>query len=420
MGTKALTSDICIVGGGLTGLMMAITVSHTPYQITLLDRSKGTAPVADGRTTTIHAAGQRMLAALGVWGELSYEPAPIHAIQVMAGDAATGLKARQRPLFDLEWTSPNKPMGYVVDNHDLFTALSVVLERRIAAKKISHLTGFSVTEMIRQSSKVILNNDAHSYPPIECDLVVGCDGGKSPLRAKAGLRQISESQLPGHRPQTAIVANMRLERDHNNTAYQRFLPGGPIALMPLNRRFASLVWTVPEAEASKLLACSDGEFNSACTKAFGPALGYVNLESDRLEWPLHPTISIRMTQQNLALAGDAAHAIHPLAGQGYNLALGDAAVLADTLTKAHQRGLAASHSTILLDYEPGRRSEVAAMSTVTTGLNLLLSNKTSGFSKLIGAGMGLLNVAPFKSTLSRMAQGGMLTKASLLDGQLPS
>lgn len=419
MGSKTNMTDICIVGGGLTGMMMGVALAHTPYQIMLLDKSDGGTPPVDGRTTTIHAAGQRMLAALGIWDHLTQMPTAISGIRVTVGEAASGLKARQKRDFDLEWTSPETPMGYVVDNGDLWHALSMVLATHVADGNISHITGFAVAKMACQSGMAALHSETDPAEIINCDLVVGCDGGSSPLRTGAGLRQIRESQLPGYRAQTAIVATMRLESDHNHMAYQRFLPGGPIALMPMNGRLASLVWTLPITDAERLLMASDDEFSSACTKAFGPALGFLTLAGPRLEWPLKPGVSPRMSHQNLVLAGDAAHALHPLAGQGYNLALGDAAVLADALTMAHRRGLTAGHSTMRTAYESGRRVEVAAMTGATTSLNLLFSDKPAAISSLMGMGMGLVNASPFKSIFAKMAQGGTLAKASLLDGKLP-
>ena len=419
MSNETNIADICIVGGGLTGLMMGVALAHTPYRVALLDKSDGIAPAPDGRTTTIHAAGQRMLTALGVWDELTLAPTAIHGIQVMVGDAVTGLKARQKRAFDLEWTTTESPMGYVVDNGDLFRALLNVLSTHVANGNVKHVTGCFIANMTHQAGRAVLQVDSSNEVSMRCDLVVGCDGGNSQLRAGAGLRQIRESQLPGHRAQTAIVATMRLETDHNHTAFQRFLPGGPLALMPLNGRLASLVWTLPSVDAERLLDASEDEFNSACTMAFGPTLGFLALDGPRLKWMLKPAISTRMTRQNLVLAGDAAHALHPLAGQGYNLALGDAAILADALTAAHQCGLAAGHSTMRTNYENKRRVEVTAMSSATTALNLLFSDKTKAVNSLLGLGMGVLNATPLKSIFSKLAQGGTLARASLLDGKLP-
>ena len=438
-------TEICVVGGGLTGMMMAVALAHTPYKICLLDRSTGTNPPADGRTTTINLASQKMLAALGVWDHLSNAPTPIYAIHVASGmtngitngitSGITGnnardsgaRQARRRNGFDLIWdtrqsANPDfaepEPMGFVVDNSDLFAALKTTLEGIKKTQEITHLTGFSVSGMSIGDGRAIIGLDPDNAP-ITCDLVIACDGANSQLRRGANLRQIKESRLPGHKEQTAIVALIKAERPHDNAAYQRFLPDGPIALMPLDDTMLSLVWTNGAGTADDLLAMSEDEFNKSCSAAFGPALGSLTLAGDRLKWPLAPAITPQMTRPHLALAGDAAHAIHPLAGQGYNLALGDAAVLVDALVQAHARGLSAGHSSILVDYAAGRRGEIAAMSSLTSGLNLMLSQQSGGITSLLSMGMKMLNATGLKSVFVKIARGGVLTKASLLDGNLP-
>ena len=250
-------------------------------------------------------------------------------------------------------------------------------------------------------------------PDLECQLVVACDGANSKLRNYASIRAYKEP----HR-QTAIVANLTSERAHENTAFQRFLPGGPIALMPHGARRLSLVWSLPKDEASRILALDENKFADLILSTFGETFGVLKLDGPRLSWPLKPTITPRMTSHNLVLAGDASHAIHPLAGQGYNLALGDAAVLADCLAHANQRGLNAGHQSIRSDYNARRRLEVTAMTAITSGLNQLMSFQPK-MAKIAGAGMGLVNRSPLKALFQKSAMGGQLTRANLLEGRLP-
>ena len=244
-------------------------------------------------------------------------------------------------------------------------------------------------------------------------MVVACDGANSKLRDYASIRTFREP----HR-QTAIIANLISEQAHENTAFQRFLPGGPIALMPHGERRVSLVWSLPKDEASRVLTLDEDEFAKLVLKVFGKTLGGLRLDGPRLSWPLQPTITRKMTSHNLVLAGDASHAIHPLAGQGYNLALGDAAVLADCLAHANQRGLNAGHQSIRSDYSARRRLEVTAMTAMTSGLNQLMSFQPK-MAKIAGAGMGLVNRSPLKALLQISAMGGQLTRANLLEGRLP-
>ena len=408
-------TDICIVGGGLTGLMMAVALSHTGYQITLLDQSNGHKPSQDGRTTTIHAAGQRMLATLDIWPHMSAPAAPVNAIHVATGPARSGLAARQRAPFELSWQGEKYPLGYVVENGALFDGLT----HAITQTNITHITDRTITEMTHQGGRARLHaatiNDTDEMLEIDCQLVVGCDGGNSPLRRNAGLRSLSTEA-----GQTAIVAVLQSAKSHEDAAYQRFLRSGPIALMPMAGQRISLVWTLPDAEAERLLICDTEAFNSAVSAAFGDYLGFLSLDGPRLKWPLRPSYTPTITAPNLVLAGDAAHAIHPLAGQGYNLALADAAVLADILVAGHKRGLPAGHSSSLADYAAGRRQEIAAMTATTAGLNALFSTAPARLAGVAGLGMALLNRTVFKKTLSQIAMGGILAKAALLDGTLPN
>ena len=167
-----------------------------------------------------------------------------------------------------------------------------------------------------------------------------------------------------------------------------------------------------------MLALDEREFESLILASFGKTLGRLTLEGPRLSWPLKPALAQKMTSSHLVLAGDASHAIHPLAGQGYNLALSDAAVLADSLTRANLRGLSPSHPSIQSDYLLGRALEVAAMTAMTSGLNQLMSFHPT-LAKIAGAGMSLVNISPLKSFFQRCAVGGHLAQANLLKGRLP-
>jgi ubiquinone biosynthesis UbiH/UbiF/VisC/COQ6 family hydroxylase len=264
----------------------------------------------------------------------------------------------------------------------------------------------------------INNQKAHltcaSGRDMSCDLLVACDGANSPLRSLAGLK----TRTAQHR-QSAIVAILKSEKPHGDSAFQRFLIGGPIALMPMPDNLLSLVWTLPADDADAHMAMDDTQFDIACNAAFGHDLGQLTVASDRLLWPLTPSLSLSPTGDNMVLAGDAFHAIHPLAGQGYNLALGDAAVLADCLAKAHQRGLTAGHPSVLSDYTRNRKVEVLAMSGVTTALNNLFFKMPPSLRRVAGIGMSLVNASPLKMALSRIAAGGKLNKASLMQGKLP-
>ncbi len=411
--------EIVVVGAGLTGVMTALALSYCGYgspsapAITLIDRTDQTSARAktaarDHRTTTIHAAGMAMLDALGVWPLVANNATPIFRIKVASGKPHhSRLSRRHRPDFPLDWHDNGTPMAFVVGNQDLIEAL----QDRLALRPIIQVAGNEVIGFSSIDNYAQLQFDHR--PDLMCQLVVACDGANSKMRDFASIRTLIEP----HR-QTAIIANLICERTHENTAFQRFLPGGPIALMPYGAQRVSLVWTLPKDEATRILALEEDSFTSLVVASFGETLGGLKLDGPRLGWPLKPTITQKMTSRNLVLAGDSGHAIHPLAGQGYNLALGDAAVLADCLANAYRRGLNAGHRSIRSEYSSRRRLEVATMTAITSGLNQIMSFQPT-IAKIAGVGMGIVNQSPVKTLLKKGAMGGQLAQASLLQGQLP-
>lgn len=415
------TNEIVVAGGGLTGLMMAITLAHTPYNITLIDRSSGkfspmsgtkaeSSPPLDRRTTTIHAAGAKMLDSLGIWAHLKGKVAPIWHMHVAEGAASTTTNRHStaKSDFNLHWSHKDTPMAFVVENSDLTAAL----QKRLASTKVTYVQNDTITALSDIGNTA--NLKLASGIEMSCDLLVACDGVNSPLRKLAGIK----TRASRHR-QSAIVAVLKSEKPHVDSAFQRFLIGGPIALMPMQDDMISLVWTLPSADADMHMTMDDTQFDIACNAAFGNELGYLTLASARMLWPLAPSLSLSPTSNNMVLAGDAFHAIHPLAGQGYNLALGDAAVLADCLIDAHQRGLTAGHPSVLSDYTASRKVEVLAMSGVTAALNNLFFKMPASLRQIAGIGMSLINATPLKMALSKIAAGGTLNKASLMRGKLP-
>ena len=409
--------DVAVVGGGLTGVMMATALSHTGLDVALVDRDNGMITDTDERTTTINAAGARMLTALDVWDRLATPPAPIRRIAIAEGAPPTGLAARRRAQTDLSWQTDAAPMAFVVGNMTLRAALGdSIAQRPVTQFRGSSVSAWQAGDDAAELTLADINGTADSggASSLHAALVVACDGARSHLAEVAGLGLRETRQT-----QTAIVTILEAERHHDDTAFQRFLQTGPFALMPLDGTRLSLVWTLPNAEAERLLAVDDTAFEAACLTAFGTGLGYLRLAGRRLAWPLRPSWRRRITAPGLILAGDAAHAIHPLAGQGYNLALADAAVLADLLVENARRGLPASHMSLRRAYAAARWRERAAMTTATSGLNNLFSNAPAGIRRLAGVGFTMLDRLPVKSVFSDIAAGGQLAEAALLEGRLP-
>ena len=409
--------DIAVIGGGLTGLMMARALSATGAHILLVDRSSGADGIPDERTTTINAAGMRMLQTLGVQDNLQQDATPIMRIAVAEGAPLSGLAARRRPNSDLSWQAGDTPMAYVVGNADLQSALTRTLgENSDFYGSIEILSGATLTGMARHAGGMQLDIEeaGGQLSDRNADLVVACDGNNSKVAGFANLAARQEQTF-----QTAIVSILRAERDHENTAFQRFLPTGPFALMPMSGQHLSLVWTLPDDTAQTLIAADEQAFEAACLDAFGQSLGYLHLAGQRLAWPLRPSLRRRIAAAGVVLAGDAAHALHPIAGQGYNLALADAAVLADCLALARTRGLSSGHPSIWQSYEAARRTERLAMSAATSGINQLFARSPAFVRRMAGAGFAVLDKTPVKSVFSRIAEGGELADAALLRGQFP-
>ena len=407
---KSMKSEIGIVGGGLTGAMMALTLSHCSDTVTLLTRTPLTArpPHNDNRTTTINAAGKAMLEVLGVWSQLSTPPIPVTRIMVTEGPVKTERITHSQREFNLNWQDADHPMAYVVDNAALFEALcDILLTRSVTVLQPATVTGY---ELVAGKARL----DCADLGELDFDLVIACDGARSQLVDASRVRKYTSVHQ-----QTAIVGSLALEYNHDNTAFQRFLPTGPIALMPSGNNLASFVWTLPKQTAQTLLNADDDLFNQACNAAFGPHLGVMRIVGKRFSWPLQPTWMPYLGTDQLLFAGDAGHHIHPLAGQGYNLALADAAVLADCITEAHRRGLSAGHPSVRQAYQRGRQIEVAAMTVVTSGLNAIMSYSPKPIAKLAGMGMAMINASPAKNLFQSIARGGILARANLLDGRLP-
>ena len=408
-------SDIVIVGGGLTAQLMVQIAAKTGYDVLwIAPPAAPSTPSADRRTTTIHAAGMQMLDALGLWQDIGSAPTPICQIKVADN--------HDDDSWPLQFGAADQIMAYTVDN----ATLSAAIDRADHAD-INRIHTRINTIRFDGTHPCWQAEDGQSGT---ADLVIACDGARSFIREAAGL---SVSMRPAH--QTAIIARIESEKPHQHTAFQRFLPDGPLALMPLAAQQSALVWSLTTAKAEQLMAADDDAFTDDLNAAFGSDLGWLSLvqntEDDkagtRQSWPLQPRFVPQITAPGLVLAGDAAHALHPLAGMGFNLALADMAVLADCLMEGRRLGLAASHPALLKSYRKGRRTEILALSAVTEALNRMFSHHSmagEAFSSpllaiMAGAGMRLFGKSRLTTQIQQLAMGGILAKAQLLQGKLP-
>ena len=398
---------ITVIGGGLTGKMMALALSHSGFDVALIapvpKADKNAGDKIDRRSTTIHHAGTKMLDALGLTQGLRAEMAPISQIKVAVGAAKP-----YRSDWLLQWSSAPDIMAHVVENH----LLDKVLDDAIAASKAPIIVIDDSVSAYHETSDYALIETA-AGAQISTNLIIACDGAKSQMRAMAGITpRIEETG------QRAIVTTITTDYGHDDTAYQRFLETGPIALMPLQDKCLSLVWSTSTAQADTLLAYDDVQFSEALQTHFGDELGTISCTEPRGAFALRPQFNRTLSKGRLILAGDAAHAIHPLAGMGYNLALADAAILLDLLQSAHATGLMPDHPSITTAYRNRRMGEIIALSAVTSQLNKLLSRPRGPLSEMMAMGMMMIDKTPLKKRLCDIAMGGKLSSAPLLKGQL--
>ena len=404
-------ADIAIIGGGLTGKMMSLALLQSGYDILLFAPEAGQKK-RDRRTTTIHAAGYKMLSALGVIDHLPAPMVPIHSINV-----AIGPEIKNKSDWLLNWhetptaTGQIEPMAYVVENHLLDSAFDKALKKSAFAKNLTIIKKHIASFEDDADKAQLYDDDNHAY---HLHLVVACDGARSVMRDLAGIKPKKEITN-----QKAIISNLTLETDHDFRACQRFLQTGPLALMPLGGKMASMVWSTSEAEADRLINLDDEEFAQEVTNAFGLEFGNLHPVGDRHSFALRPYYNRRLSKGRLVLAGDAAHAIHPLAGMGYNLALADAAILLDEIKIAKKYGLLPDHISITTNYAKRRQPEIIAMSAATSYLNKALSrNPHSMISRIMATGMILFDKTAVKNMFSQIAKGGKLAKAPLLKGEI--
>jgi 2-octaprenyl-6-methoxyphenol hydroxylase len=375
--------DIVIAGGGTAGLAAALAVKQGApgLRIEVIDARPPGVGKPDERASAIAAAARRMLERLGVWGELEPEAQPILAMEITdsrLGDAV-------RPIFltfDGE-VAEGEPFAHMVPNGPLLAALREAAETAgIALTAPGSVTGFAASD---GHVAVALGSGDERRPK----LLVAADGIRSRLRALAGIRTVEWSY-----PQTAIVANVRHERPHEGVAVEHFLPGGPFAILPLKGNRSSLVWTERSDDARKLLASDDFVFGIELERRFGHRLGRIDLDGPRQSHPLGLILARDFVRPRFALLGDAAHGIHPIAGQGLNLGFRDAAALAETIVDAYRLGLDIGALDVLRRYERWRRYDTFQMGVTTDVLNRLFSNDVGPVRAIRDIGLGIVDRLP--------------------------
>ena len=385
--------DVAIVGGGLVGSTLALALGGAGFRVALIDREPPARLVADaydGRASAIALGSKRVLAGLGLWERLAQDAGPIRDIRVSDGPSRLFLHYDHRAVND-------EALGYIVENRHLRRALAAALAECPA---VARHAGIAVAAVERRTDDVRLA--LSDGPALAARLVVGADGRGSRVREAAGIPITAWRYA-----QTAIVCSVRHERPHHAVAHERFLAAGPFALLPLkDPHRASIVWTESEHKVGAMLALDDAALSREMTQRFGDTLGALAIEGARWTWPLGLHHAERYVDARLVLVGDAAHGIHPIAGQGLNLGLRDVAALAEVLVDARRLGLDIGDRIGLERYQRWRRPDNVALLIATDGLNRLFTVEAAPVRLARDLGLAAVNrLPPLKRLFMRHAMG---------------
>lgn len=385
--------DVAIVGGGPVGLSMALALHQAlpDLRIGLLDRRPFTVP-KDLRAFAIAAGVRRVFEQLGIWSDVEDDAEPVLRMEI----TDSGKGDISRPLFlAFEGTvAPGEAFAHLVPNTRVTGALMDALKGKVEFIAPVEVTGF-VTEP--GYARLVLADGREITAP----LVIAADGAQSALRRMAGIGTVGHDYM-----QSGIVTTIGHELPHNGTAWEHFRPAGPFASLPLPGNRSSLVWTETPAEASRILALAPEAAAEEIEAAMGSVLGAVTLQDRIQAFPLRLQLARAVIAPRLALIGDAAHVVHPIAGQGLNLGLKDVAALAECIVDALRLGMDAGSAQTLERYQRWRRLDTALMAAMTDGLNRLFSNDIAPLRALRDAGLGLVDRAtPIKDFLIAQAAG---------------
>lgn len=395
-------TDIVISGGGLNGSTLALALASVGFQVTIVDpvtaKTRG-GDEFDGRGYALSIASQRVLKALGIWSTVADKSQPILDIVVTDGRAGQG----PSPLhlhFDHNEIEEG-PMGYMLEDRHLRPALLHAMDTR----EITQIEGASATQQAPSATGIDLTLD--NGQTLRARLLVGCDGKTSAVAQRANIKRTGWRY-----GQTALVCAIDHEKPHQGTAHQFFMPPGPLAILPLPGNQSSIVWTESDAKAAQIHGLNDADYLKELQPRFGDFLGGISLAGKRFTYPLELSLANRFVADRVALLGDAAHAMHPIAGQGLNTGLKDVAALAEVLTDALRRGEDIGRLDVLTRYQQWRRFDTAALALATDTFNRLFSNDNPLLRAARDLGLGLTNALP---GLRR----GFIREAAGLTGDLP-
>jgi len=417
--------DCILVGGGLVGLTLAVALAAHELSVAVVERADPDAHLApgfDGRASAIASASARMLRALGLGDVLDDAGCAIRAIRVTDGHYVAGADEwRVHPQFlhfDSAEVDPGEPLGIMVENR----ALRAALLAKVRSEPLVTLIAPAVIRKVERGADratVSLADGRVLVAPV----VLGCDGRRSTLRAEAGIR-LAEWQYDG----TAIVTMLAHEKPHQHVASELFYSDGPFAQLPMTddvdvdgkvRHRSALVWTVRRKDAEGVLALSPRAIAHEAEKRMGGFLGKLELIAPMASYPLNLQHAERYWAERLILVGDAAHGIHPIAGQGLNMGLRDVAALTEVLSDSARLGLDLGHPDVARRYERWRRSDNSSVAFATDTLARLFGVKGALATNVRATGLGIVNrIAPLRKAFMTVARGEAGDLPPLLRGEI--
>ena len=404
--------DVLIAGGGFAGLTLAIALRQglgPSFAVTVADPMLGKSHSDDERASAIVTAARRLFATLGVWQAVADQAQPI--LDMVVTDSRLDDAVRPVFLTFAGEVEEGEPFAHMIENRFLIAALEAKAREVGVELRASAIANFSPEQATTSDHFDVELADGTT---VATGLLIAADGARSSIRERCGIA------LHGwDYGQSAIVINVGHERDHEGRAEEHFLPSGPFAILPLKGQRSSIVWTETTREAERIVALPASAFHAELEKRFKLHLGDITSVGARRIHPLGFYVARSFIAERAALIGDAAHVIHPIAGQGLNMGLKDVAALAEVIVDAARLGLDPGATDVLERYQRWRRFDTMAMGLATDGLNRLFSNRSAALRLVRDVGLGMVDRVPgLKRLFIREAAGLVGEVPKLLRGEL--